>query len=334
MSRGRLLVAAIFAALVATPAAPSPTPAPSCALSRADKAWLDRAVRAWTFTARNITHLRLPSRFEARIFNAHCVLASGTALAGGPNRWSAMRHSGRIKLPNGEVISAGVTSFAFSDGRKGFFVMSTPSVWRAGKVDGGPLGLDTLMVAVLIHEGSHVDQVPTYGRRMEELSRRYHLPASFSDDSIQERFASNAAFAASVGRETNLLLESSRAKSRSDALRLAREARALMRERQERWFTGGDSYLATAEDIWLTMEGSAQWAGYRWLIEPKGGGYAPAVAEAGFGTRGKWWSQKEGFALFMALDRLTRGEWKAHAFGDGAQTGLQMLDAALSEPAR
>jgi hypothetical protein len=161
------------------------------------------------------------------------------------------------------------------------------------------------------------------------LSRRYHLPDSFSDDSIQEKFEGNRRFAASVERETGLLLDVARAPDRAQAVRLAREARALMRQRERRWFTGADSYLLPAEDIWLTMEGSAQWAGYEWLIDPHGGGYAPAIAQAGFATRGKWWSQKEGFALFMALDRLTGGKWKSHAFGDGAETGLQMLDAAL-----
>jgi hypothetical protein len=262
----------------------------------------------------------------ARIFDAHCLLASSTAMAGGPNRWTASPHGARIKLPNGEVIPAGVTSFAFSNGKSGFFVMSTPSVWRAGNVKGGPLGLDTLMVAVLIHEGSHVVQIPTYGKRMDVLSKRYHLPQSFNDDSIQERFEGNRAFAASVERETGLLLDAARASNRAQAVKLAGQARALMGERQERWYK--DSYLAPAEDIWLTMEGSAQWAGYEWLV--KGGKYSPAEAQSGFGTRGKWWTQNEGFALFMALDRLTGGQWKRHAFGDGAQTGLEMLDAALS----
>jgi hypothetical protein len=165
---------------------------------------------------------------------------------------------------------------------------------------------------------------------MEALSQRYHLPDSFNDDSIQEKFEGNPAFAASVERETGLLLDAARASDPVRARRFAREARTLMRVREARWFTGPNAYLLPAEDIWLTMEGSGQWAGYAWLADPGGGGYAPAVAQAGFGTHGKWWSQNEGFALFLALDRLTGGKWKEHAFGDGAMTGLQMLDAALS----
>jgi hypothetical protein len=33
----------------------------------------------------------------------------------------------------------------------------------------------------------------------------------------------------------------------------------------------------------------------------------------------------------MALDRIVGPAWKAHAFGDGARTVLEMLDAALAE---
>jgi len=301
----------------------------SCSLSASDRSWLDRAVAAWSYTARNITRIKLPPRFDARIFDSRCLLSSSSALAGGPNSWTATPHAGQIRLPNNEVIHAQVTSFASSDGRNGFFVMSTPSVWRAGHVDGGAIGLEATMVAVLLHEGSHVAQIPTYGNRMESLSKRHHLPESFNDDSIQERFAGNAEFARSVDRETSLLLTAAGSATSAEALKLARQARALMLERQQRWFAGPDAYLAEAEDIWLTMEGSAQWAGYRWLIDPHGGQVNTVVATAAFGGRGKWWSQKEGFALFLLLDRLTEGKWKRHAFGDGALTGLEMLDQAI-----
>ena len=34
--------------------------------------------------------------------------------------------------------------------------------------------------------------------------------------------------------------------------------------------------LAEAEDVWLTMEGSAQWAAYKWVVDPRGGAVPPA----------------------------------------------------------
>jgi hypothetical protein len=249
---------------------------------------------------------------------------------GGPAHWRSQLHGGSIALPDGGEVPAQVTSFTSVSGGRGHFVMAAPSLWRAAKVDPGPLGLETLMVGVLLHEGTHVAQTSTYGAQFERLSKRWGLPQSFSDDSIQERFASNRDYAASVARETELLLAASRAADRTEARRLATQARDAMRARQRRWFPESEGYLPQAEDIWLTMEGSAQWAAYQWLVDPRGGAISPDLALTAFGKRGKWWSQTHGFALFMALDRLVGSEWKRHAFGDGAKTGLQMLDEAIA----
>ncbi|MEO6256526.1 MAG: hypothetical protein ABIO69_06940 [Sphingomicrobium sp.] len=322
-----LLLSAGGPAAAAPPAgAASP---PACSLSRADQAWLDRAMKAWDLTSRKITHIARVKNIQAVIFDAKCRLISATAMNGGPQTWRAASHSGKVALPNGETIPANVISFANSNAKGNFFVMSTPSVWRAGDVN-EQFGLNTLMVAVLLHEGTHVAQFPTYGARMAALSERYHLPESFNDDSIQLRFQGNPAIAASVTREIDLLLRAAVAPDRRSALKLAREARALMIARQDKYYPAKDAYLREAEDIWLTLEGSAQWAGYQWVIRRDGGAIPRAVAFKAFGKRGKWWSQEEGFALFMALDRLSGDEWKRHVFGDGAKTGLQMLDQALA----
>ena len=48
-------------------------------------------------------------------------------------------------------------------------------------------------------------------------------------------------------------------------------------------------------------------------------------------TKNRFWSQTEGFALSLALDRLLGPRWKGHAFGDGARTFLEMLDDALTQ---
>lgn len=300
-----------------------------CAFAPADQAWLDRATAAWTIASRDIAHARLPVRIEARIADARCLAISATAMLGQSPRWRYALHGGKLTVPGGQTAPIGPIAFATSQQGRGLFVMTTPSVWRAGKVDGGPLGLDTLMVAVLLHEGMHVAQTDTYGRAMERLSTRWHLPESFGDDSIQERFQGNRAFAADVAAETDLLLRAAAAPTRAQARTFAARALATLDARRARFFPAADGYLTPAEDIWLTMEGSAQWVGYRWLIDPHGGRLSPATALAGFGRRSKWWTQTEGFALFMALERLTPGRWQRHAFADGATTGPDLLRAAV-----
>ncbi|HVK82426.1 MAG TPA: hypothetical protein VM915_17640, partial [Verrucomicrobiae bacterium] len=278
--------------------------------------------------------LRNVRPFEAVFFDADCVLTSPNAFSAAnvaDVTWAAIPHTGEVTLPNGDVMPAGVTSFASADEVRAFFVMSTPSVWQAGGVRNDGLGLETMMVAVLLHEGAHVAQMDTYGARIGALAAANGFPEDFNDDSIQHRFGENTDFAASVEQETALLFQAADAPDEAMARALARQARDLMRARQARWFTGADAALAEAEDIWLTFEGSGQWVGYRWLIDPDGAGVATDVAMPHFGRRSRWWSQKEGLAFALALERIGGPAWQAQAFGGGAETLPAMLDRALAD---
>ena len=323
-----------FAALMLAGCAAIP-PAPGrsivegeCALSASDQAWLDDSMEAWAYTSRAITKVGNVENIRGVFFDARCMLVSDTAMNGGREFWRATKHNGQVKVPNGPTIPADVISFAMGGEDAEQFVMSTPSIWRAAnKSDNGLGSLEKLMTVVVIHEGTHVAQNPTYGSRIGALAAAHKLPEDFNDDSIQKRFGGNAEFAASIKKETELLFAAADARDLNEAKRLTREARDLMRLRQRRWYTGADIYLTAADDIWLTMEGAAQWAAYQWVIDPRGGGVAPERTQ--FRT-GRWWSQVQGFAVFMALDRLAGDTWKRHAFGDGAKTALQMLDEAIA----
>src|ERR1700741_4013090 len=194
-----LKIFAIAAALAASACASTSAP-PVCALSERDRAWVDRALDAWRFTSREITGIGHVSNFQGIFFNADCVLQSANAFstptASGVT-WTATPHAGNVALPDGSETPAGVTSYV--SGKKGepYFVMSTPTVWEAAGV-GEALGLETLMVAVLLHEGSHVAQIGPYGPRLGALIERNNLPDSFNDNAVQERFKENAELADSV----------------------------------------------------------------------------------------------------------------------------------------
>jgi hypothetical protein len=312
---------------------PAPPAAPlECAMSESDRAWIERALEAWRLASREITGITRPPSNRAIFFDAECMLTSDGALTmsdASALTWHAAPHAGSITLPDGKQVPVGVTSFTSGKDGSYWFVMSTPSVWEAGGVGAGP-SLATTMVAVLLHEASHVAQLRPYGPRLGALIGRNSLPDSFNDDAVQERFRSNEEFAASVARETGMFLEAAAQEDDGQARLLAFEVRELMRERAARWLVGDDAYLAEAEDIWLTFEGTGQWVAYRWMIHPRGGAQAPADVLPRF-ARGHSWSQTEGFAVVMALDRVAGPAWKRHAFGDGEQTVLEMLDAALAE---
>ncbi|MFA6959098.1 MAG: hypothetical protein WC538_24760 [Thermoanaerobaculia bacterium] len=329
MNLRTLLVAAAAAVTVSSSASAAKPPA--CALPGADRAWVDRATEAWRFASREITGIGQVSGVQVVIFSADCVQRSGNALSSPTAEgitWSASPHRGTIALPDGSEMPAGVTSFAAGGKGKQYFVMSTPSVWQAAGVGEGP-GLERLMIAVLLHEASHVAQIGPYGKRLDGLIETYALPDSFDDNAVQTRFKEILEFAESVRQETCLFLDAVAAADDAEARSLAREGRRLMLARQARFEVGDDAYFADAEDLWLTFEGSGQWAGYQWLVHPRGGARPAAEVMARF-SKGRHWSQTEGFAIVMALDRIAGPHWKRHAFGDGAQTVLEMLDDALA----
>jgi hypothetical protein len=309
-------------------AAVAAQPASECDLSPPDRAWLDRSMKAWNYASRHISGIGRVKRIQAIIFDDRCVVTSDTAMNGGPNRWSGHLHRGTITLPGGQTLKPQVISFAQAEASISHFVMSTPSIWRAASKNGKGTTLENLMTAVIMHEATHVAQMPTYGKRIGAIADRYHLPEEWNDDSIQDQFAKDAGFASSIERESKLLLDASEARSRAEAVRLVRSARQMMKARYARWFTGKNAYHADAEPVWLTLEGSGQWMAYRWLVDPNGAHVPAANVRHGF-VNDKWWSQREGFAAFMALERLTGTAWKTQAFHLGRKDVLQMLDEAV-----
>lgn len=331
--RSVILAAALVLTACATNAPPV-TSAPTCEISAQDREWIDGALGAWRFTGNEITGVPTPRSFEAIFFDGSCTLTSENAFSAtniADVTWIAMPHAGQITLPDGQAIPVGVTSFASAEGNQPFFVMATPSIWRAAGVSNDALGLETMMTGVMLHEAAHVVQFLSYGPRINAIVAASNLPEDdINDDMVQHRFGDNAEFAASVERETELFFQITNTSDIGEARRLAREARELMRARRARWYTGADAYLADAEDTWLTLEGSGQWVAYQWIAHPSGGGAESQAAMASFARRGRWWSQKEGIALTFAVDRLARFDWKREAFGGGSMTLVEMLDAALA----
>lgn len=305
--------------------------APACRFTPGDQQWLDRSLAAWRYMVKGAAAAGKLGDVEAVVFDDRCVLQSGTAMAGGREAWLSRTHDGQVRLPDSAVVPAEVASFAGPTSKGAFFVMAAPSVWRSGGVGGGAIGLENLMTAVMLHEASHVLQFGTYVAQVTDLIARHRLPQSFNDDSIQDQFEKEAEFAASMNREIDLLFAAAAAPDEASAARLARQARALMKARHSKWFSGDRAHLVTAEDLWLSMEGAGQWLGYQWLVDPRGAALPREAALTAFAKRGKWWSQRQGVALFLVLDRLSREDWKSRAFGDGRRTALEMLDAALAE---
>ena len=315
---GLALVLALTAAC-----AGAPPETPDCALTSIEQAWIERSLSAWRLV--RTERLRVDDEATSPsmvFFNERCAFEG----AGGPP-WRGLAHGGAVTLPDGKTIPPQVAAFAApaADRSRVFFAMAVPSIWQAASVQ-SELGLETMLTAVLVHEMTHTRQFAAYTPRLDAHERR--LGSELSDDVVQDRFRGDAAFVTAYETERDLLFRAAAAPDDADARALAARARARMRARSARFFTGEHASLSELEDIFLTMEGLAQWAGYSWLIHPHGAAIAPDAALRGMRRGGRQWSQDEGLAIFLVVDRLVP-DWQARAFETTPATASDLLDRAV-----
>jgi len=325
-----LLAVSLIEARAASAAREPATRAP-CGFPTTDSAWTATALDGWQRASSRALHapsIRFPTLV---LFDSLCSYTLLPAMrpevdvtfigAGQPFAIRGAPHAGTIRLPNGETLPASLVSFA-SRMRNGdmFFVMSLPSIWRASGRS------DTLATAVFLHEFTHT-QSTALGSRIDALIRR-GLPEQIDDDVIQKRFDSLPEFRRAYERERDLLFESARAPTRDLAVRAARRALAAIDARRTRFFRGSNALYGEAEDVFLSMEGTGQWAAYLWLTDPQGGAMSDEDALPYIRRGGRRWSQDEGLAILLVLSRLAP-DAPREMFGVNARTVLPLLRGAL-----
>lgn len=295
----------------------------ACVIDPGDEAWLKAAPAAWSLVERDALRLE-PSRTKAQ-YIFYDVLCSYHSADG--KSWEATSHGGDVSLPDGDVVPPVVASFAAPGlGGEPFMAMALPTIWRAQGVT-SDLGLENMLFAVFVHEMAHTRQFYAYGPKLDELTTQWALPEDFNDDAVQERFAGDPGFSASVDRERDLLYAALEADDET-ALATARAALELIESRRARWYAGEDEKYKELEDLFLTLEGVGNFAGYAWLVHAQGGAAPPAAAVEGMRRGGRRWSQDEGMAVFLILERLNP-QWTEYAFATAPKTALELLAEAV-----
>ena len=253
-------------------------------------AWIEGALESWTTTRRDDLRLGSAELPWIVLFDASCSWQINRG--GTPSPLSGTPHNGRISIPDDNTIDAAVTSFAGTYGPddRPFLVMALPDVWRKEPRHAANHDLERLMRSVFVHEMTHTEQAHSTAVRLKEIDKRSPLPADLTDDIIQQRFAEVPGFRDAYETERDLLF---RAAAEGDASRrraLAMQALDAITVRRARYFSGADATYADLEDLFLNMEGVANWAGYRVALgEIKN----PADAIT-FMRRARSWSQDEG----------------------------------------
>jgi len=328
-----------FAAIVFLITLSGPATAQSvCTITSEHTDWLNSSLNAWKTVRKN--SLRLPAGplpwmvlfDETCVINIepgeHVTFANRYMLDG---EWTAMTvspHGGQVQIPGGGAVPARLMSFAAPydspGGRRSFFVFSLPSVWRAAPHLKAEKNADQLVHSVFIHEMTHTEH-GYFHARLDELEKRLPKGEELDDDIIQNKFSANDEFRSMFEAEKALLYRAADSVNKKTKRALAREVLANINSRRSRFLAGDNAIYAELEEIFLTMEGAANWAAYRSAVN---GGITEAEAQAVIRGGRKYWSQDEGLALFLVIDALLPN-WQRRAFADKNATALDLLADAV-----
>lgn len=243
--------------------------------------------------------------------------------------WKWGPHHGELTIPDGKKVPVGLMSFAASDSSgHPFFVMAAPAFWKTAGVESKELGLENLMTAVFLHEFTHTRQQTGMGAMVDSIERSHTFNnPELSDDIVQHTFQKDSNYVRSFRAEVSKFYEAAFARDKGDVKKLATEALAKLKKRQATYFTNDKAILKPLDDIFLSMEGLGQFAGFYWLQDPSGANIPFERAVEGMRRKRNQWSQEEGLAMFIILDRLTKPDWRNDLFGDRPKNIIELLTA-------
>lgn len=295
--------------------------AATCRMAERDESWFRAALSNWPLAEAELLKLDNRPLPPIVVYDAACTYVL-TAGARQPYRWSATAHRAEVVLPNGARIQPSPNAF---NAEGAFVVFSLPSVWEAVAPQ-SEIALDTRLEGIFFHELTHARQssiTPSF--TFTALHARYGLAATVSDDSVQERFASDAAYRSSFEAERDLLYRAAAATAETEARALTCQALARMRERRRLHFEGAESPWSQVDEISLTTEGLGEWVSYAWLTRARGVSAAVLLPR----MTGSYWSQDEGLGIFLVVDRLVPA-WQRLLLAPEPVTAEPLLALACS----
>lgn len=325
------MIATLLSALTLS-AAPMAEPLQPCRFAGEVRSWTAQALGAWDRLDRERLRIAQPVTPIITLFDARCAYTLTPDRRGefrvGLRRYSARAtaHTGQVGLPDGASVPASRLAFASptSDGGM-FFIMALPSLWQA---DGSePRDWRLLSMVVFMHEFAHTQQGVGLGRHVDDFLTR-GLPEDADDDIVQDRFGTRPGYRAAYEAERDLFYGAATSPDGEAARTTLAQAARRMAERRTRWFTAADTVYAEADDVFLTLEGTGNWAAWTWLTDPRGGRLSPADATTFVRGGQTQWSQDHGLGIMLALDRVTP-DWPAIAFAPRGVTADELIARAL-----
>lgn len=232
-----------------------------------------------------------------------------------------------LQLPGIEIPGDSLSAFAFSFAEGSVAVaFALPSLWRARTAS-----QVCDLAGALIHEWTHAVHWAAVSAHLNDLRDQHAAVLSalhLDDDIIETRFGHDPRFADSIAMETELFyaaaLEHDPEERRANALL----ALALMDARREEHYTGARAVFAELESTFLGVEGLAEWSRFHaaMVLDPTLGAEVAIERVRGMGQP---WSQDQGLALVLLIDRLVP-HWQERLLAPDAPAPEELVRAALA----
>ena len=241
-------------------------------------------------------------------------------------QWKRKQHNDSLILPDKTVLPLNLMSFAAENagGGKPFFVMPLPGFWAQAGVSSKELGMENLITGVFLHEFSHSQQMQNFGKKITEYEGHHNFNIDFNDDIVQNIFSKDTSYSKLYAKEIEFFYSAIKS-NMFDEVTIG-EGLSMLHERQAKYFRGEFKSFHEIDNLFLTMEGLGQYSMFLWLTHSKGGNLKKEVAIDGVRRGGSWWSQDEGFALFLILEKLTLSKkWIGGMFGDKTESVTDLI---------
>jgi len=324
-------------------------PAGAAEIDKPTVAWIETALNRWETACRR--YLNLPSHplpwvilFDERAawhvnpekawLPPHRQLKSSVKFVGRKYPLIQVEHrDGRLWVPDRDPlpVKSGGAAMPYDNDRNVFFELALPSLWRRESGVPPSRDLDETVLGFALHELTHTRQLAGVVGRIEAMRSRSVLPESVNDNLIENTFGKNAEYKKMFDDEFGHLSRALLADDPKLIREAISEALAASQRRRERFFVGDYQGWSGLDDIFLVMEGMGMWVHYRMARDhaPKGEDWRRTATV--LGSRGDTWSQLEGLALILLIDRFVPG-WQARFLAPGFPSPFAVLREALNAP--
>jgi hypothetical protein len=271
---------------------------------------------------------------ETRLLPPHEISTHSLRFTGKAYPLVRVAHqNGKVWVPDREPLPVDVakplaTAMPYGNERNSFFIAPLPGLFHKLAGPNQARNLNELFLGLTAHELTHTRHFVYAMAQISRLRLRYKLPEHLDDNMIQQEFGARDEYKRLYDEEGELLTKAILASDPDDVRRAAGQALLVSQKRKERFFVGGKDGYSDLEDIFLAMEGLAMWAQYRTARERAPSGEDWLKTFIALSERHDAWSQEEGLALLVLIERLAPG-WHARFLAPDFPSPFTVLQEAV-----